>query len=62
MPCSCLNFMLVLLACLFSEVDETNMLMIDGLVETMGVKDVWEREGGTGCYPPPSIHVSVVLT
>ncbi|XP_053388685.1 protein ELYS-like, partial [Mercenaria mercenaria] len=39
-----------------SEVDETNMLMIDGLVETMGVQDLWEREGGTGLYPPPSLH------
>ncbi|XP_060555912.1 protein ELYS-like [Ruditapes philippinarum] len=39
-----------------SDVDETNMLMIDGLVETMGVQEMWEREGGTGLYPPPSIH------
>ena len=32
--------------------------MIDGLVESCeGVADLWDREGGNGQYPPPSLHV-----
>lgn len=35
--------------------------MIDGLVSQCGQRliDLWKRdEGGTGLYPPPSLHVS----
>lgn len=37
-------------------------LMIDGLVAQCGARlvDLWKRdEGGTGQYPPPTLHVSV---
>lgn len=36
-------------------------LMIDGLVSQCGerLNELWKRdEGGTGHYPPPSLHVS----
>lgn len=36
-------------------------LMIDGLVNQCGQRliELWKRdEGGTGQYPPPSLHVS----
>ncbi|KAL4221649.1 Protein ELYS [Mactra antiquata] len=39
-----------------SDVKDTDLLMIDGLVEAVGVQEIWERDGGTGLYPPPSIH------
>lgn len=35
--------------------------MIDGLVSQCGQRliELWKRdEGGTGLYPPPSLHVS----
>ena len=34
--------------------------MIDGVIEQAGVplQELWEKEGGTGTYPPPSLHVS----
>jgi hypothetical protein len=37
--------------------------MIDGIVDDMGmaVKDLWDKEGGSGLYPPPSLHVSSLL-
>lgn len=39
--------------------------MIDGMVSQLGdqVEKLWQRdEGGTGKYPPASLHVSVKLT
>lgn len=39
--------------------------MIDGMVSQLGeqVEKLWRRdEGGTGKYPPVSLHVSVVFT
>lgn len=39
-------------------------LMIDGLVNQCGerVTNLWKRdEGGTGQYPPPTLHVSVKI-
>ncbi|KAL5014317.1 hypothetical protein ScPMuIL_008587 [Solemya velum] len=35
-----------------------DLLMIDGLLEHIGpaVKDLFDREGGDGLYPPPSLH------
>ncbi|WAR15663.1 ELYS-like protein [Mya arenaria] len=44
------------LAGIHVDVGETDLLLIDGLVEHIGVKSVWDREGGTGLYPPPSLH------
>ena len=43
-----------------SDESQTNLLLIDGLIDDIGapVKSLWEKEGGTGLYPPPSIHVS----
>lgn len=38
--------------------------MIDGMVSQLGeqVEKLWQRdEGGTGKYPPVSLHVSVVF-
>ena len=35
--------------------------MIDGMVENMGVSTLWEKEGGNGLYPPPSLHVSIII-
>ena len=40
-------------------------LMIDGLVGQCGerVADLWRRDkGGTGLYPPPTLHVSFITT
>ncbi|KAK3603515.1 hypothetical protein CHS0354_030374 [Potamilus streckersoni] len=36
----------------------TEILMIDGLMKHLGpaVSILWEREGGNGQYPPPSLH------
>ena len=45
-----------------SDIGETDLLMVDGMVEQMGVHDLWEREGGTGLYPPPSFHVSLYFS
>ncbi|KAL3861435.1 hypothetical protein ACJMK2_007469 [Sinanodonta woodiana] len=41
-----------------SEFDGTEILMIDGLMNHLGpaVSTLWEREGGNGQYPPPSLH------
>ena len=43
-----------------SAADKTDILFIDGLVkrECNGDKlsSLWERDGGTGLYPPPSIQ------
>lgn len=39
--------------------------MIDGMVSQLGdqVEKLWRRdEGGTGKYPPASLHVSVMFT
>lgn len=43
-----------------SSVNSTDILMIDGMVEVMGRKvgDLWHAEGGSGLYPPCSLHVS----
>lgn len=43
-----------------SLIGETDLLMVDGLVQQMGssVTELWDREGGSGLYPPPSLHVS----
>ena len=37
--------------------------MIDSLTEHIGepLHNLWEREGGTEQYPPPSIHVSILI-
>ena len=43
----------------YSDIGETQLLMIDGFAEHLGVHDLWEREGGSGLYPPPSLHVSI---
>lgn len=44
----------------FSDIGETDLLLIDGMVNNMGpaVSDLWMKEGGSGLYPPPSLHVS----
>lgn len=37
--------------------------MIDGLISQLGdsVVKLWQRDdGGTGKYPPPSLHVSMI--
>jgi len=43
-----------------SATDKTDILFIDGLVkrECNGdrLSSLWERDGGTGLYPPPSIQ------
>ncbi|XP_048731593.2 protein ELYS-like [Ostrea edulis] len=41
-----------------SSVCPTDLLMIDGMVEQMGekIRDLWYREGGSGLYPPCSLH------
>lgn len=38
--------------------------MIDGMVSQLGdrVEKLWRRDGGTGKYPPASLHVSVMGT
>ncbi|XP_067658686.1 protein ELYS-like [Haliotis asinina] len=43
---------------LHSEISPSELLLIDGLVDCCGdtVHDLWEREGGSGLYPPPSLH------
>lgn len=47
---------------LHSDMNFTDLLMIDGLVDNMGsaVKELWDKEGGSGLYPPPSLHVSLL--
>lgn len=40
----------------------SDYLMIDGMVSQLGdrVEKLWKRdEGGTGKYPPPSLHVGL---
>lgn len=44
--------------CCSSDISEMDLLMIDGMVDNMGVRELWDREGGNGQYPPPSLHVS----
>jgi len=46
----------------FRDIKETD-LMIDGLVSELGpaVKNLWCKEGGNGLYPPPSLHVCILL-
>ncbi|KAK3099666.1 hypothetical protein FSP39_007744 [Pinctada imbricata] len=41
-----------------SNAETSDVLTIDGLIEQAGqpLKDLWNREGGTGMYPPPSLH------
>ncbi|XP_062579828.1 protein ELYS-like isoform X2 [Saccostrea cucullata] len=41
-----------------SSVGLTDVLMIDGMVEQMGekVRNLWYSEGGSGIYPPNSLH------
>ncbi|XP_071110083.1 protein ELYS-like [Haliotis cracherodii] len=43
---------------LHSEINPTELLLIDGLVDCCGdaIPALWEREGGSGLYPPPSLH------
>lgn len=44
---------------------DSDCLMIDGMVSQLGeeVEKLWQRdEGGTGKYPPVSLHVSVLFT
>jgi len=44
---------------------DSHCLMIDGMVSQLGkrVEKWWRRdEGGTGKYPPASLHVSAVFT
>ncbi|XP_021372867.1 protein ELYS-like isoform X1 [Mizuhopecten yessoensis] len=43
---------------LHSDLADSDLLMIDGLLSHMGpaVKNLWSREGGEGLYPPPSLH------
>ena len=47
----------------FRDIKETDLLLIDGLVSEMGpaVKNLWCKEGGKGLYPPPSLHVCILL-
>lgn len=43
---------------------DSDCLMIDGMVSQLGeqVEKLWRRdEGGTGKYPPVSLHVSAVF-
>ena len=49
--------------CYFSELQGTDLLLIDGLVEHMGapVRLLLERDAGTGLYPPPSLHTTLLL-
>ncbi|XP_064642421.1 protein ELYS-like isoform X2 [Lineus longissimus] len=48
---------------LHSDMNFTDLLMIDGLVDNMGsaVKELWDKEGGSGLYPPPSLHALLNL-
>ncbi|XP_033763311.1 protein ELYS-like isoform X2 [Pecten maximus] len=43
---------------LHSDLVDSDLLMIDGLLSHMGpaVRNLWSREGGDGLYPPPSLH------
>ncbi|XP_071147698.1 protein ELYS-like isoform X2 [Mytilus edulis] len=43
---------------LHHDIGETDLLLIDGMVNNMGpaVSDLWMKEGGSGLYPPPSLH------
>ncbi|XP_069118568.1 protein ELYS-like isoform X2 [Argopecten irradians] len=43
---------------LHSDLGDTDLLMIDGLLSHMGpgVRNLWSREGGEGVYPPPSLN------
>lgn len=44
---------------------DSDCLMIDGMVSQLGdqVEKLWQRdEGGTGKYPPASLHVGVMFT
>lgn len=43
---------------------DSDCLMIDGMVSQLGeqAEKLWQRdEGGTGKYPPASLHVSVIF-
>lgn len=51
-------------SCLFRGKWCADCLMIDGLVGQCGetLTSLWKRdEGGTGEYPPPTLHVSMSL-
>lgn len=41
------------------------ILMIDGLLEDMNgggsIGKAWEKEGGSGLYPPPSLHALLAI-
>lgn len=44
---------------------DSDCLMVDGMVSQLGdqVEKLWRRDaGGTGKYPPASLHVSVLFT
>ncbi|CAH1774002.1 unnamed protein product [Owenia fusiformis] len=43
---------------LHSDVSQTDLLLIDGIVNepNAGVKELWEKDGGDGLYPPPNLH------
>ncbi|XP_052102837.1 protein ELYS-like isoform X2 [Mytilus californianus] len=43
---------------LHHDIGETDLLLVDGMVNSMGpaVRDLWIKEGGSGLYPPPSLH------
>ncbi|XP_052284768.1 protein ELYS-like isoform X2 [Dreissena polymorpha] len=47
------------LASIHVDIGPSDLLLIDGLVENMGVCEIWEREGGMAQYPPPSIHALI---
>lgn len=52
----------VLCCCLLRNKWCADCLMIDGLVGQCGehLTNLWKRdEGGTGQYPPPTLHVSI---
>lgn len=46
-----------------SNLKPTDVLLIDGLLETSGlpILNLWEKEGGSGLFPPPSLYVSIPI-
>ncbi|XP_013393920.1 protein ELYS, partial [Lingula anatina] len=48
---------------LHSDIQETDLLMIDGMIdeEAAAVRALWSKQGGAGLYPPKSLHALLTI-
>jgi len=56
-------FIRIFYVSVFSGLRTSEVLMIDSQTEHLGgtLQNLWEREGGTDQYPPPSLRVRVIM-